>query len=165
VLWIGYDATRRQAHVARRELARLSRAFPIIARWQKLPGVGPIRAMVFFAHVDTPWRFPRKSKLWKYSGVGLMRRSSGTGPDGRPRPGVLRLAFAVNRHLKNALMGAATSAIEQGKNPFAAHYERMLQEGKSPSNARHTVARKIGAVMWGMWKSDRPYDPRLVSNR
>jgi transposase len=165
VLWIGYDAVREQVHRARKEIVRLSRLWPIIGRWQEIPGVGLIRAATFFAYMDTPFRFPRKSKVWKYSGVGLMRRSSGTGRNGVPNPGVLRLAFAVNRQVKNAVMGAAISAIQQKNNVFADHYERMVQEGKAPSNARHTVARKIVSVMWGMWKTDRPFDPSLAGSR
>jgi len=165
VRWVGYDAVRTQVRQARAEIRRLAKRWPILARWEAIPGIGPIRAVTFFVHVDTPFRFARKSKLWTYAGIGLMRRSSGTGADGRPKPGRLRLAFAVNRHLKNAVLGAALSAIRQGGNGSAAHYERMVQEGAKPSNARHTVARQIAAVMWGMWKSDRPYDPRLAGGR
>lgn len=165
VLWIGYDAARRQVRQSRQAMMKLAKAMPIVAEWQKVPGVGPIRAVTFLAFVDTPQRFKAKNRLWKYGGVGLIRRASGTGRSGVPNRGLLRLAYCVNRRLKDTLVGAATSAIQQGDNVFAAHYERMVREGKTPSNARHTVARQIAGVLWGMWKSNRPFDPSLAAPR
>jgi hypothetical protein len=115
------------------------------------------------AYLDTPWRFhnnPRK--LWKYCGVGLIHSSSGRDKNGLPKKGLLQLAWAVNRRLKDAVMGSAISAIRQGDNVFADYYERLVHNGLTPSNARHTVARKMLTVMWGMWKTNRPFDEQLV---
>ena len=83
-------------------------------------------------------------------------------PIGQPRPGRLRLFRQTNHKLKDAIMGAALNAIWQSKNPFAAHYRRMIQNGVTPSNARHTIARKILTAMWGMWKTNCRYDESLV---
>jgi hypothetical protein len=73
-----------------------------------------------------------------------------------------QLAWQVNRHLKNAVMGTALSAVQQGDNGFARQYERLVHNGLSSGNARHTVARKILTVMWGMWKTSSPFDPSRV---
>jgi hypothetical protein len=59
-------------------------------------------------------------------------------------------------------MGAALSAICQLSNPFADNYKRMVRNGVTTSNARHTVARKMLSVMWGMWKTNCRYDENLV---
>jgi transposase len=159
MLWPGLAATREQVRVCRREVRRLSKPYSIIDYWQTLPGVGLIRAVTLYAYLDTPWRFRSSSKLWKYCGVGLERASSGKDRWGKPKKGRLQLAWQVNKRLKNAAMGAALSAIRQGKNPFAEQYERLVKNGLTPANARHTVARKMLSVMWGMWKTNRPFDP------
>jgi transposase len=158
VLWIGYAATVHQCRAARRQVVGLARQYPIVDKWQELPGVGIIRAVTLLAYVDTPYRFSRKNRLWKYCGVGLERTASGKDRHGRPKPGRLKLNGRGNRRLKNVVLGAATSAIHQKSNVFKDYYERLLKDGVSKSNARHAVARKMLTVMWGMWKNDSRFD-------
>jgi len=69
---------------------------------------------------------------------------------------------AVNRTLKKAVLGAAISAINQKDNVFRDYYERMVQDGIITSNARHAVARKLLTVMWGMWKTNSPFNENLL---
>jgi transposase len=161
LLWIGYDATSQQVRIARRRLSALSGKYQIIKFWSRLPGIGLIRATTLFAYLDTPWRFRKKNKLWKYCGVGLQRATSGTDKKGRPKPARLQLPWAVNRTLKNAVLGAAISAINQKSNVFGDYYERMLAVGMMPGNARHAVARKLLTVMWAMWKTNSRFDESL----
>ena len=167
MLWLGYGATAKQTRVAKQQLIRLSKNYPIIRFWKELPGIGIIRATTLFAYLDSPWRFKKKNKLWKYCGVGLQRTTSGTDKKGRPKPARLQLPWAVNRTLKNAVLGAALSAINQKDNAFRDYYERMVKGGVITSNARHAVARKLLTVMWGMWKTNSRFDERLSqeSNR
>jgi transposase len=162
MLWIGYDATARQVKFARRQLGVLSKKYDIINMWSSLPGIGLVRAATIFAYLDTPWRFKKKNKLWKYCGVGLQRSASGTDKKGRSKPARLKLPWAVNRTLKNAVLGAALTAINQKDNGFKDYYERILQNGMIASNARHSVARKMLTVMWGMWKSNSPFNENLL---
>jgi len=162
MLWIGYDATAKQTRVAKQHLIALSKKYPIVRFWKKLPGIGLIRATTLFAFMDTPWRFKQKNKLWKYCGVGLQRSASGTDKKGRPKPARLQLPRAVNRTLKKAVLGAAISAINQKDNVFRDYYERMVRDGIITSNARHAVARKLLTVMWGMWKTNSPFNEDLL---
>jgi len=162
LLWLGYDTTSQQVRIAKRYLSRLSGRYKIIKFWSQLPGIGLIRATTLFAYLDTPWRFKKKNKLWKYCGVGLQRTTSGTDKKGRPKPARLQLPWAVNRTLKNAVLGAATSAIKQKNNLFRQYYERTLEDGIMPSNARHAVARKLLTVMWAMWKTNRRFDENVL---
>lgn len=163
MLWIGYDATAKQARIAKCQLSTLGKKYDIIKLWGRLPGIGLIRATTLFAYLDTPWRFKQKNKLWKYCGVGLQRTTSGTDKKGRPKPARLKLPRAVNRTLKNAVLGAAISAINQNNNVFKDYYERMVRDGIITSNARHAVARKMLTVMWGMWKTNSQFDERLLA--
>jgi len=152
MLWIGYDATAKQARMAKQRIINLSKRYPIIHLWKQLPGIGIIRAVTVFTYLDIPWRFKKKNKLWKYCGIGLQRTASGTDKKGRPKPARLQLPQASNRVLKNAILGAALTAINQKQNIFKSDYERMVRNGVIPTNARHTVARKLLTVMWGIWK-------------
>ena len=163
MLWIGYDATAKQARMAKQQLINLTKKYPVIRLWRELAGIGIIRAATIFAYLDTPWRFKKKNKLWKYCGVGLQRTASGTDKTGRPKPARLQLPWAANRILKNAILGAALTAINQKQNTFKTDYERMMQNGIIPSNARHTVARKLLTVMWGMWKRNCQFDRTIAS--
>jgi len=117
---------------------------------------------MIFAYLDTPWRFKKKSKLHKYCGVGLVRATSGKDKKGRPKPPILKLPWFVNRRVKNAVLGAATSAIERGDNAFKNYYERMVSNGIIPANARHSVARKLVSTMSAMWKNGSEYDETLI---
>ena len=162
LLWLGFDAVAKQVSKARWQLELQSRRYEIIEMWRDIPGVGLIRAATFFAYVDTPWRFKTKKKLCMYCGVGLRRTTSGTGKDGKPKPGYLRLPWAMNRRLKDVAYGAAISVINGNSNVFRSYYAKLLQDGVSCSNARHSVSRKIITVMWGMWKITRRFDPQWV---
>ena len=162
MLWIGYDATVQQVKLAKRQLALLGKKYEIIQFFSQLPGIGLIRATTIFAYLDTPWRFKKKNKLWKYCGVGLQRTTSGTDKKGTPKPARLKLPWAVNRTLKNAVLGATLSAINQKNNAFKEFYERMVQNGMITSNARHAVARKMLTAMWAMWKTNSPFDESLI---
>jgi transposase len=158
VLWLSYAANGQQVRLARRQLAIRAKAYEIIAFWSVLPGIGPIRATTLLAYLDTPWRFQRKSQLWKYCGVGLERCASGRDRHGRDRPARLRLPWPTHGRLKNVVLGATLSAIRSRDNPFRRDYERRMARGTLASNARHAVARKMLTVLWGMWKNQRPFE-------
>jgi transposase len=156
LLWQGYQQAVTQAGTIRQSLLALSRKNKVIRQFTAVPGVAWIRAATFYAYVDTPFRFRRKQSLWRYMGIGLERRSSGEGA------ALVRVARQANRTLKNAILGAALSAVASGGNPFAEQHRRWLQNGISPRNARRNVARSLAAVMWGMWKSGDDYRPEWV---
>jgi len=141
----------------REELIGLARNEEPVRRFQELPGFAWIRAVTFYAYIDTPWRFPSKSALWRYSGIGLERRHSGAGPVRT------RLSRQGNRRLKDVLLGAAKSAIAQADNPFADKYQHWTQEAGLPaSHARRNVARCLATVLWSLWKTGQKYNPRNV---
>lgn len=157
-LMLTYDTIGDQEEVFRQGLVCQARGIKTIRRFEKLPGVGWIRAATFYAYLDTPWRFRGKSALWKYLGIGLERKHSGSG--------LVRLQVCqqFNRPLKAMILGAAITAITQGENPFADQHQRWLQEGGlSARIARRNVARSLAATMWGMWKNGNEYRPEWVA--
>jgi transposase len=162
VLLRGYEAMRQQVGAVKKELGRLASSQEVVGRWSELPGVGLIRAVTLLAYLDTPWRFAKLTKLWKYCGIGLERTGSGTDKHGKPNPPRLQLAWRVNRRLKDVVVGATLGAIRQKGTPFARMYERLVQQGLTAGNARHAVCRKFLGVLWGMWKNSSRYEPDRV---
>lgn len=156
VYWDGYDMAVQQVETLRNALVRWARRIDPIRRFVAVPGVHWIRGSTFYATVDTPWRFRGKSPLWRYMGIGLERRGSGNGPT---YVGVCPFA---NRRLKDMILGAATSAVASGKNPFADQYKEWIHAGISPRNARRNVARSLATTLWGMWKSGSVYRAEWV---
>jgi transposase len=152
----GYDQAAKQVIKTRSRLIAMARKEAIVKAFCDIPGIGWIRAATFFAFVDTPFRFKSKEKLWKYMGIGLDRRQSGSGRV------VLRVPRRCSRPLKNVMLGAAKSAIVSGNNVFAEQHQRWTDNNCSPDVARRNVARSQAAVMWGMWKSGSEFDPQLV---
>lgn len=157
LLWQHYDQADRRLAQLRRRLVREASQQETIQRLIQVPGFKWVRAAIWFAYLDTPWRFRTKTKLWKYVGVGLERRRSGNGPTR------LRLCRLVNWRLKCVLLGATLSAVRQGKNPFADQYRRWLKQGCSPAIAKRNTARSLAATLWGMWKNGSAYHPERVA--
>ena len=159
LLWEVYALLTAQEEKLRAQLVRLARREEPVRRFTELPGIGWIRAVTFYVYIDTPCRFQSKSALHRYCGIGLERRRSGDGPLR------IRLVRQGNRRLKNALLGAARSAIDQTDNPFAKKYVHWThEEGMHLSTARRNVARCLATTLWSLWKSGNSYDPLAVRN-
>jgi len=139
------------------ELTKRAKADEWMRRLMALPGYGPVRAATLAAYLDTPWRFKSKSALWKYVGIGLRREKSGEGMS------VIRVEQQCNRLLRNVVIGAAQSAIEQKENVFAQRYAQWIKQGVPPRNARRNVARIETSAAWAMWKTGQAFHPEWIS--
>ena len=157
LLLADFDAGQEHLLKLRRRLRREAGRYEAIRRFVAVPGVKWIRAATFFAYVDTPCRFASKQALWRYMGIGLARRHSGSAA---PQVGV-PAGVTVCRPLKNMILGAAKSALG-ASNPFAARYQEWCHAGVSTRNARRNVARSLAATLWGMYKSGAAYQPAWV---
>ena len=149
---------------ARRELLAESRKHPATARLRQIPYLGPIRAALAVALIQTPHRFRSKRQLWAYSGLALETRASAeysydTGQLRRSKKmaSVRGLNKDHNHDLKGLFKGTATMAsVRPG--PFREFYERALAKGMKPTMARLTLARKIAAITLTIWKKGEPFD-------
>jgi transposase len=61
---------------ARRDLLAESRKHGATKLLRQIPYIGPIRAALLIALIQTPYRFRTKRQLWAYSGLALETRSS-----------------------------------------------------------------------------------------
>jgi transposase len=152
-----FDLAGRVVQRLQRLVTREARQYEPIRRFVALPGVKWIRAATFFAYVDTPWRFPSKQALWRYMGIGLERRHSGSDAVQVGIPA----GVTVCRPLKAMILGAAKSAIT-GDNPFTDQYKEWRYAGLTARNACRNVARSQAATLWGMFKSGQAYQSAWV---
>ena len=70
------DALRPLRQEVRRELLAESKKHPARKLLCQIPAIGPIRAALLIALIQTPHRFRSKRPLWKYSGFGIEIHSS-----------------------------------------------------------------------------------------
>jgi len=155
-LWQGFEQALEQEQTLYKQVCQIARTDKVMKRVTELPGYGPVRAATLIAYLDTPFRFKSKAALWKYVGIGLRREKSGNGME------YTCVEQACNRLLRNMVIGAAQNAIEQKDSVFARRHARYVAAGASRRNARRNVARDQVTAIWGMWKSDKAFDPGLV---
>jgi transposase len=155
-LWKSFKQALDQEQKLHEQLCQLARQDKMMSRVKELPGYGPVRAATLISYLDTPWRFKSKSALWKYVGIGLKRHKSGEGMD------FIGVEQSCNRLLRNVVIGAAQSAIDQKQNVFFKRYAHWMMAGQSSRNARRNVAREQVTAVWAMWKSDEAFDAGLI---
>jgi transposase len=165
------DALRSMRQDARQELLAESRKHPAARLLQQIPCIGPIRAALLIALIQTPHRFRTKRQLWAYSGLALATRTSA---EYRFREGQLQRSKKLvatrglnpnhNHDLKNIFKGAATLAsVTAG--PFQDFYAALLAKGRKVSMARLTLARKIAAITLIVWKKGACFDAEQLKQQ
>jgi transposase len=159
-----FDALAALRQEARRELLAESRKHPAVKLLRQIPSIGPIRATLLVALIQTPHRFRTKRQLWAYIGLALKTYTSGeyrfVGGQLKRSKKILAirgLNINHNHDLKNIFKGAATRAAAT-TGPFQDFYEACLARGMKPSMARLTLARKIAAITLLVWKKGVRFD-------
>jgi transposase len=162
------DALRPLRHEVRRELLAESKKHPGTKLLCQIPAIGPIRAALLIALIQTPQRFRTKRPLWKYSGFAIEMHSSadyrsvqGQLQKSRKRITVRGLNRDCNHDLKNLFKSAATIAsVKPG--PFQEFYAALLAKGMRPEMARLTLARKIATIVLIVWKKGVSFDAQYL---
>ena len=133
-----------------------------------IPGIGPIRAALLIAVMQTPHRFRTKRQLWNYSGLGLETHDSaqyhvaeGQLQRSKKPPMVRGLNKDHNHDLKDIFKGAATR-VSSSRGPLHDFYENLLAKGRKPTMARLTLARKIAAITLIVWKKEVRFDANYL---
>jgi transposase len=62
---------------ARRDFVVESQRHPAVKLLRQIPSIGPIRAALLVALLQTPHRFRTKRQLWAYSGFAVETHDSG----------------------------------------------------------------------------------------
>ena len=158
------DALRSLREQARRDLLAEGRRHRAMNLLRQIPSIGPIRAVLLMALIQTPHRFRTKRQLWAYSGLALKTSISGEYRfvEGERRRSKQALAIRGlnanhNHDLKNIFKGAAirTTAVP---GPLQQFYVDRVATGMKPAMARLTLARKIAAITLLVWKKGVRFD-------
>ena len=151
------DQTEAMRKSAFKSMKQLGRNYAEIHEFVKIPGIADISAHIFDAFIQTPHRFARKSRLWKYCRLSITDRSSAGKPLGFQR---------IDQHgvgeLK-ALSYRAFMAAMKGDNEVKRFYLDSLKRTHSRKHARLNTQRKILSAMYSIWKKGVAYQPELFS--
>jgi transposase len=158
------DALRSLRQQVRRELLAESGKHKASKLLCQIPSIGPIRAALLIAILQTPHRFRTKRQLWAYGGLGIETHSSADHRyvEGQLRPSKRPVSLrGLNRNhnheLKNIFKGAAIIAATKA-GPFQEFYAALVAKGIRPEMARLTLARKIAAITLLVWKKGVCFD-------
>ena len=157
----GLQALRRSL---RPELLAESRKHKAVKVLRQIPCIGPIRAALLLALMQTPHRFRSKRQLWTYSGLGVETHDSaqhryvnGRLQRSKKPPQVRGLNQNHNHEMKEIFKSTATNA-SRCAGPFHDFYADLLAKGMKPEMARLTLARKIAAITLTLWKKGARFD-------
>jgi transposase len=151
---------------ARCELLRESHQHAAVQLLRQIPSIGPIRAALLVALLQTPHRFRTKRQLWAYSGFAVETHDSGEYryvrgklQRNRERITVRGLNDNHNKDVKNLFKSAAISASTR-PGPLHDFYVARVEKGMRPTMARLTLARKIATITLTIWKKGVSFDPK-----
>jgi transposase len=158
------DALQTLRQQVRRDLLAEGRKHSAMKLLRQIPSIGPIRAVLLIALMQTPHRFRSKRQLWAYCGLALKTSTSGEYRivEGRLKRSKKFLAIRGlntnhNHDLKNVFKGAATRAAAV-PGPFQEFHAGLVARGMKPTMARLTLARKIAAITLIVWKKGVAFD-------
>jgi transposase len=144
---------------ARRDLLTESRKHSATKLLRQIPLIGPIRAALLIALMQTPHRFRTKRQLWAYSGLAIETHSSAEGQLRRSKKSAMLRGLNDNHnHDLKAIFKSAAMRASCCAGPFQDFYQLLLAKGMQPSMARLTLARKMAAITLTLWKKGARFD-------
>ena len=155
---LGAQVTAVQARIAALEqaLTPLAERLPPYALLRTIPGIGPTVAAVLLAEIgDVAW-FTKFSQLRKLAGLDIVRVQTGK------FAGQWRISKCGRGLLRWALYQAAmgVSRTAGGRARLAALKAKRQGDRYAGFKAIVELAAKGLRVVWGVWRSGTPYDPR-----
>ncbi len=161
----GLQALRRKV---RPEFVAESRKHKAAKLLRQIPCIGPIRAALLLALMQTPHRFRSKRQLWTYSGPGIETHDSAQFRfvDGQlqrsKKPQQIRGLNQNHNHEMKQIFNSAATKATCSTGPFRDFYVALLAKGMKPEMARLTLARKIAAITLTLWKKGAGFDPEQL---
>lgn len=163
-----FDALRSLRQEVRRELLIEASKHSATKLLRSIPFIGPTRAALLVASLQTPHRFRTKRQLWTYIGFGIETHGSAEYcyVDGKLQRSKKQISIrGLNRNhnhdLKNLFKSAATIAAAK-PGPFQEFYNALVAKGIKPEMARLTLARKIAAITLVVWKKGVRFDAKYL---
>lgn len=153
------DVSTKMKESVLKEAEHFGKKFPEISEFMKIPGIGIVGALIFDAYIQTPHRFRKKSQLYRYSKLSIVKRSSDEKQIGR-----VKLDRAGNGELKAMSNRAFTCAMgTRHDNEVKRYYNASLSQTGNSTHARLNTQRKILSVLHGVWRKREEYRPELFT--
>jgi transposase len=159
-----FDALRSLRQDVRRELLAEAQKHDAWKLLGTIPFIGPIRAALLIALIQTPHRFRTKRQLWTFSGFGIETYSSAEqryvqGELQRAKkPASVRGLNRNHNHDRKDLFKSAATVAAAKPGPFQEFYDRLVAKGMRPEMARLTLARKMAAITLTIGKKGARFD-------
>jgi len=154
--------------MVRGELLAESRKHQPLKLLRQIPCIGPLRAALLLALMQTPHRFRTKRQLWTYSGLGVETHDSaqyryvdGQLQRSRKPQQIRGLNHNHNHAMKEIFKSTAMSASHRA-GPFQDFYAGLLAKGMKPEMAQLTLARKIATIALTLLKKGGCFDAKYL---
>jgi transposase len=150
-------------HTVRGELLAESRKHQAV--------IGPLRAALLLALMQTPHRFRSKRQLWTYSGLGVETHDSAQHRyvDGQlqrsKKPQQIRGLNQNHNHEMKRIFKSTAMSASRCAGPLQDFYAGLLAKGMKPDMARLTLARKIAAITLTLWKKGERFDAEHLKSQ
>lgn len=126
-----------------------------VQRITEIKGVGELTAAVLIAECNGFELIKNQRQLTSYAGYDVMENQSGK------RAGKTRISKKGNAHIRRCLHMPAFNAVKYEPR-FKQFYDRLRANGKTKMQAYVAVQRKLLALTYCLWKTQQPYNPRLI---
>jgi len=170
-LYLQLDALQSLRQEARRDLLAECRKHSAARLLRRIPHIGPIRAALLIAFIQTPHRFRTKRQLWAYSGLAIETRDSGEYryvkgqlQRAKKHTNVRGLNKNHNHDLKYLFKSMAIRA-SCCAGPLQDFYAARVARGIKPDMARLTLARKMAAITLTVWKKGERFDAERLKQQ
>jgi transposase len=120
----------------------------LIARLTAIPGVGDLTAVAFAAHIEDPRRFANTGQIAGYLGLApWVHESAGKRRDGK-------ITKHGNKALRSLLVQAAWAHLRSKGDTALKRWANRLLERVGKKKAVVALARKLGELMWTLWRKE-----------
>ncbi len=147
-----YEEVGRNIDLAEQALEKLSKADPVIALFESIPGVGTITALTYKAVIDNPYRFTEPRNIGAYLGLTPNQYSSG---ETVKQGGISKCGCA---ELRTLLVECAIVILTRtrGWTKLKAWGLKIMKRS-GLNKAAAAVARKLAIIMLRMWQEGKAF--------
>ena len=130
---------------------------PRIEQVCSITGVGFITAITIIGETNAFDLFKNKAQLVCYAGYDVIQRQSGSSIQG-----MTKISGKGNYRIRKALHFPALVIVKSDPN-FKALFDRVMERTQIKMKAYVAVQRKLLVLIYAIFKSNQPYDPKFVS--
>ena len=131
----------------------------LVSRLTMIPGVGKLTAVAFAALIEDPARFTNTGQIAGYLGLApWVHESAGKHKDGP-------ITKRGNKGVRSLLVQAAWSHLRSKQDSAIKRWAHRLMGRVGKKKGIIAVARKLGELMWTLWRKDMNYLPFPSSSR